>query len=204
WLGCCTLRHLGCKPARPAGLEAIRVIDVYERTVQPLPMNDEYLALSYVWGKSEQPKVSEFGSLPGALPLTIEHAMIVVRSLGHRYLWVDSVCIDQSNAVDKHEQILLMGRIYRGAYSTIIALGGATANSGIHGVEQQPKRTPQIEAHFGEHRLVSKHPSLEEELKRSVWMTRAWTYQEGLMSSRCIVFTEHQVHFVCNGMQCSE
>ena len=41
-------------------------------------------------------------------------------------------------------------------------------------------------------------------IKNSEWATRAWTYQEGVLSNRRLVFTEQQMHWECNGMATNE
>jgi heterokaryon incompatibility protein (HET) len=39
-----------------------------------------------------------------------------------RYLWIDSICIDQSNLLERSEQVELMGEIYRSASQVLIFL----------------------------------------------------------------------------------
>jgi hypothetical protein len=40
--------------------------------------------------------------------------------------------------------------------------------------------------------------TLKQQISASKWVTRAWTYQEAILSPRCIYFTQHQVYFECN------
>ena len=42
------------------------------------------------------------------------------------------------------------------------------------------------------------------DIAKSKWNTRAWTYQEALLSRRRLVFTPRQVYFQCRGMHCVE
>jgi hypothetical protein len=165
----------------------------------------DFLALSYVWGKSMQPSVLKSGRLPRTIPLTISDSMTVVKRLGKRCLWVDSICINQSNPGEKKTQIAIMDAIYAGAFATIIALDGDCANSGLPGVGTSSERIHQLFIEFGEGNIMAeKFPRLESHIKNAYWTSRGWTYQEGLLSRRRIVFTKHQVYYCCNEMECCE
>jgi hypothetical protein len=41
-------------------------------------------------------------------------------------------------------------------------------------------------------------------VKHSKWGSRGWIHQEGLLSKRWLVFTDHQITYDCNGMRCTE
>jgi hypothetical protein len=129
--------------------------------------------------------------------------MDVVRRLGKRYLWVDQYCIDQKNKDVKARQILHMDQIYEGAYATIVAGSGFGAEFGLPGVANR-HRSVQLRAETPTMTLVATPLSLKGDLVRGGWIGRAWTYQEAVLSRRLIVFAEHQAHFVCMAMTCSE
>lgn len=84
----------------------LRVVDVIDLRVVVVdsPASCRYVALSYVWGAAEMLKLrhtnaqalAEEGGLAYHLkriPRTILDAMEVVKSVGERYLWCDSLCI---------------------------------------------------------------------------------------------------------------
>lgn len=89
---CCENHPLSCTSTYTAELERIRLIDVPTSSVVCYPCGKkvEYLCLSYVWGHALQESFG-LGLLPNNLPSTIADAISVVRCLGKRYLWVDSV-----------------------------------------------------------------------------------------------------------------
>lgn len=76
----------------------------------------DYEALSYVWGRQypgcfieiDNSFLPIFGSLDDAL----RHLR---KTNGIRYIWADSICIDQYNIKEKSSQVLLMVNVYRKA-----------------------------------------------------------------------------------------
>lgn len=93
-----------------------------------------------------------------------------------------------------------MDQIYSQAQLTIIAAAPGDGLLGIRG----SLRKPQPALMLGDWAILStlRHPQISVEMSK--WMTRGWTYQEGLISKRRLVFTEDQVFFECNGMSCTE
>jgi hypothetical protein len=75
--------------------------------------------------------------LPSTLTQTIEDAVFVTSQLQLRYLWVDQVCIDQSNPAEKHQQIGTMKVICSSAMITLIAATGFDADSGLSGISKR-------------------------------------------------------------------
>ena len=204
WLSACQSRHGGsCAPVWTEQLEHIRLIDVQSRKIVPHPGHKfDYLTLSYVWGDQKQPSFKE-GDYCESLPQTLEDAIIVVKALGKRYLWVDSVCINQSDREHKNNQIDRMWSIYRGSYLTIIALSSTSANTGLARING-PSTFPQLTCFSGGKRLVTLMPTLSQQIWKQKWGRRGWTFQEALLSPRCLYISDHQVYFDCEAMQCSE
>ncbi|KAF3012863.1 hypothetical protein E8E14_010992 [Neopestalotiopsis sp. 37M] len=83
-----------------------------------------YEALSYVWGKPDKTRsISIEGS---DVPIT-SNLHVAFKALRHqsfeRFLWVDALCINQTDDVEKDEQICLMYMIYARASLVIVWLG---------------------------------------------------------------------------------
>ncbi|KAK4238337.1 hypothetical protein C8A03DRAFT_33629 [Achaetomium macrosporum] len=123
-----------CKPKKPAAasLPGFRVINCTKSppAVEVRPWAESYVALSYVWGPPS-----------GDWPQTILDAVEVTKRLGEKYfkyLWVDRLGIDQSNAREKQFLISKMDAIYEGAEFTIIAASG-DARTGLPGVGKTPR-----------------------------------------------------------------
>lgn len=84
-------------------------------------------ALSYTWdkNKSSQPIFVEEQDGPIIVVMqSLTNALLHLRYPNKpRLMWVDELCIDQSNDVEKSIQVAMMGSIYRAATSVIAWLG---------------------------------------------------------------------------------
>ena len=160
--------------------------------------------MSYVWGAIPAESFT-LGPLRDELPATIEDAIRVTRNLQKQYLWVDYVCIDSQDHERQKTQIELMDVIYSASLATIISLDGLAAYEGLPRVGSNSQVVPQRVVDFGTgNSLLSMMPRLETKLRESNWMTRGWTFQEGILPNRRLIFAREQVYFICNHMCCSE
>jgi hypothetical protein len=162
-----------------------------------------YATLSYVWGANSGPKFSyPLHRLPEQVPNTVEDAIIAVQALGFRYLWIDRYCINQADRQEVSEQVTKMDLIYNNSELTIIAAAGDDSNYGLPGI--RPRCVSQPHGRVQKHYLISSMEDPTLSIKESKWITRGWTYQEGLLSRRRLIFTDQQVYFECCGMYCCE
>ncbi|KAE9371965.1 HET-domain-containing protein [Stipitochalara longipes BDJ] len=204
WIGLCTRQHKMCNLETRSSIPSQKLIDCETGVIVPgqdLP----YVALSYVWGLSSD-KSEDPNRLPAKLPNTIQDAMTVTKRLGYRYLWVDRYCIDQENKQETDDQVGKMDVIYKNAELTIIAAIGKDPNYGLPGVslrKREPKHLTTC-AKIGKHFLISIDAYPKTAGEGTTWVTRAWTYQEALLSRRRLLFTEEQMYFECYGMYCCE
>ncbi|KAF2832826.1 HET-domain-containing protein [Ophiobolus disseminans] len=90
-----------------------------------LAATPDYTALSYVWGEYSSPPDSVLCNNV-AVPVTrncysaLQHLRAINGSFS---IWIDAICIDQTDQEDKTQQIGLMGDIYSQAKVTYIWLG---------------------------------------------------------------------------------
>jgi hypothetical protein len=101
----------------------------------------KYVALSYVWGRGPAED----------WPRVILDAADTTRRLGFEYLWVDRLCIDQSNPAEKHYLISKMASIYEGAELTIVAAAGLDAKYGLPGGDDTTPTAAQDSPSIWEH-----------------------------------------------------
>lgn len=91
-----------------------------------------------------------------------------------------------------------MDQVYLNASLTIIDASGGDAQSGLPGVSSVSRRL-QKSVRIRNTALLEM-PCGEYELRSSKWATRGWTYQEGYLSTRRLIFTPSQVLFLCNSI----
>lgn len=223
WLDLCTsTHHAACKPpsrmVKMQGLAAkvARFIDLQEeRLVEPEEMPDEfeYATVSYVWGTTYMAyrlvtaRYEEFRRhLPvrsEAMQKTLRDVMAVVDSLGIRYIWVDALCIIQDNSADWERTAPLMEELYGNGKVNICAAAGSDAYRGVPGSVHTPRTTQQpVTQCFGLD-LIAVKP-VESRIRYTKWNSRAWTFQERMLSPRSLIFVEDRVFWQCRQATWSE
>ncbi|CAN9237019.1 unnamed protein product [Alternaria alternata] len=83
-----------------------------------------YDALSYAWGDSACTKPIDVDGSEIQITVNLEQALRHLRDVEHDLvLWVDAICINQSDASEKSHQVAFMGDIYRECDQVRIWLG---------------------------------------------------------------------------------
>ncbi|KAI0967575.1 HET-domain-containing protein [Xylaria arbuscula] len=90
-------------------------------------LEDTYETLSYCWGlhTTKQVKISVNG-LDFLIAANLHAALLRLRHLDYnrpKTLWIDAICINQSDVIEKSNQIALMGNIYSLSQRVIIWIG---------------------------------------------------------------------------------
>ncbi len=187
----------------------IRVINVEQLCIINLPKDCEYVVLSYVWGKTAQLRLlrENYGNLsqPFALralldtfPRTIADAITLVRQLGERFLWVDSLCIIQDSPEDLAVQIQHMDIVYGCASLTIVAAASSDSDAGLPGLRPNSRKILDIDQEIEGIPVITALPSFADSIVDSVWESRGWTMQEKVLSKNLLIFTEYQIFYHCN------
>jgi hypothetical protein len=158
------------------------------------------------------------------IPAVIKDAIKFVIGCEERYLWVDSLCIVQDDKSKKYAQIQQMGAIYNSAIATLVAGTGESANAPLAGIRPSTRIPETLRPKYHEVYLVepgvqdrisfrrprgndsyehlgrqvrAQQCDLLDRLSKSTYNSRAWTYQERLLSRRCLYFLENMVYFSC-------
>ncbi|PVI01806.1 HET-domain-containing protein, partial [Periconia macrospinosa] len=200
WINVCAHLHGDhCVGNTNNKVENLRLINCDTGEIKRAEEGEEYVALSYVWG--QEGTKSKQGSL--TYPQTVQDAILATRQLGYSRLWIDQYCLDQNNLPEFQAQLQQMDSIYKQAAVTLVAAAGVNANHGLPGVSTRLRPpTPSVTIDSQTLSPLSSTPNLTS--KTSKWMSRAWTFQEGLLSTRRLIFTPTQLYFECRGMYSTE
>jgi hypothetical protein len=168
----------------------LRLIDCEQMKIVAKSSRDvsRYLALSYVWSEPQRtkPPVVQLGSLLDRklLPRSIDDAITFTLAIGERYLWVDRFCIEQHDGGIKQRQIQSMTAIFRHAWLTLVA-PGPDDTAPLAGVSVPKPMLLHSSLRPG---MLFNVDNVAEEIAKSVWASRAWTFQEALLSNRLLFF----------------
>lgn len=149
-----------------------------------------YEALSYTWGDLSNYQVIHI-TIPGSgeskeFPVTSNCFSALTRlrlKEQPRILWIDALCIDQSNLSERNHQVTLMPKIYSQAADVVIHLGEATENSDlavnfIVECDSPTSKTSSLSYPKSEPLIQALNSFF-----RRPWFTRVWIIPEVILSS---------------------
>jgi hypothetical protein len=213
WINSCDLDHR-CLPVNNVFLPT-RVLDVSERDCVAVHLvcmardhgtAGRYLALSHRWGSSSthelfctlKDNIEEYKRriLDASLSYAFQYAVQITRSLGIRYLWIDSFCIIQDDLDDWNHESRLMEQVFSSAYATI----AATDASGTHDGFLQPRSGRQnVAMKRGDdfYYVCEAIDEFHQDVDNADLNNRGWVLQERALSRRTIHFTKRQTYWEC-------
>lgn len=212
WLDQCK-KHIDCAEVSLCANLPSRLIEVAPANSPGVPrlrstagMKDLYLALSYCWGP-HQSYVLTTKNIDlfmreldvDMLPQTILDAIEVTKNLGFKYLWVDALCIMQDSAeavaqYDMNQELAIMDQVFKNADMTIVAACVPSVTDGfLKDRAESGQRCFDIPCRLGPKRLFVAH--IKEHIMYDEYSepinTRAWTFQEQLLSPRLLIYASH-------------
>ncbi|KAJ4249838.1 hypothetical protein NW762_012181 [Fusarium torreyae] len=173
-----------------------------------------YASLSHCWGLKKfltltKSNFSDFTKcIPSKdLPKTFQEAIHIARTLGFKYIWIDSLCIIQDDAEDwKHESVR-MGSVYGRSGLNIAATSASDGQVGCLFDREENWRCQVLLGKDGPtSRLYECFPPglLEQPIDEIPLMSRAWVVQERFLSPRTLHFTKQQIFWVCRSLTACE
>ncbi|KAM5352903.1 hypothetical protein ACJ41O_005625 [Fusarium nematophilum] len=215
----CMTQH-NCERARRLPLLPDRVIWIEANVpsriqlLEPNKVRAPYIALSYCWGptgpdtfltNASTLNTRKAGMRYEDLPPLFRDVVDCARILKIQYIWIDRLCIIQGDPKDFSIQAPKMGEIYGRAALTIAA---ASANSEKERIfsERDSKWQSRVVnlamGTIGSVKLLARRrtPPVGQEQNGGNYgrvSTRAWIWQERLLSKRTIFFTPSALKFEC-------
>ncbi|KAH8586865.1 heterokaryon incompatibility protein-domain-containing protein, partial [Bisporella sp. PMI_857] len=158
-------------------------------TLEMYPKNDcpEYETVSYSWGgedgDSSRCQPVYIGGYWDVL-LHTKNCRDLLQYLRSRrviqHVWVDAICIDQTNAFERASQVNMMGAIYQGCLRVVIYLGRSLEQAVL---SNEPRRQV-YRPRYGLHEIGN---DLLQELLQLRYFSRVWVIQELLLAPSAIV-----------------
>ncbi|KAH5492363.1 hypothetical protein HBI29_194240 [Parastagonospora nodorum] len=166
-----------------------------------------YVCLSHRWNTSGKNIITETATQEQhksgigfqRLDLAYQDTVHILRRLGIRYLWIDSVCIIQDNMHEWETESKTMAKVYSSALFTLARHCDTTTSlacARYPGIVVNETISPPVYA-----RVKSKHISefgpyhgIDD---YSQILSRGWVYQERLLSPRVIHFMDHEISWEC-------
>jgi hypothetical protein len=230
WIKTCDESHKLCRNVEVPSLPT-RVIDVGSRdgSTKPFLLVSEgkrarYITLSHCWRPSAPPLQTTRANLASrvkgiewcGLPKSFQDTIKLARILEVQYVWIDSLCILQGDIHDWTLTSSQMGSVYKDAYLTISATSAAGSNCGFLNIRPSANV---IQVDTGEEGglpysmwvrpAISHAPFLGAAFQEDqpspdfATLTRAWCFQERLLSHRVVHFTSSEMVFECReGSSC--
>jgi hypothetical protein len=161
--------------------------DPIECTLLTTTLKDEtwFEALSYTWGDPQGPRGSiSIDRVQISVSQNLFDALSHLRNdIQSRTLWVDAICINQTDLLEKTHQVQLMARIYSSAHRVIIWLGLEEDDSGFFMDTLQQLAERKIDSNAGVLRSERFWRSFKAFTDRP-WWWRVWVVQEAAMAAK--------------------
>lgn len=125
----------------------------------------DYMALSYTWGDPKVTRAISVNGNPMQVTVNLEKALKALRSQPYVKagwkMWIDAICINQEDLEERAVQVKRMRDIYRRAWTPIIWLGAASADS-----DRAIELIPQLSTAFDNpHSVVELNDALKKDPK---------------------------------------
>lgn len=153
---------------------------------------EKYFALSYSWEEntSKESHYLPTNQKPLRISASLKDFVDGLRSKARsdslqNYWWVDSICINQDDSIEKTQQVQRMRDIYQHAHEVVVWLGKESGSSGrahkfIEALNIQKDRPPKS---LREEEYRHDWEDLKNFFDRA-WWTRVWTVQECSIPSK--------------------
>ncbi|KAK7413623.1 hypothetical protein QQX98_007486 [Neonectria punicea] len=233
WVLSCDKNHEHCRPpsSEAGAYFPTRVLDVDKAELGVVHLRNRneieaenggtypaYWTLSHRWGDPDliprlllttERRFRDGISLDDLSP-TFRDAALLVRRLGQRYLWIDSLCIFQDSLSEWQQEAKVMVDVYRHSLCNISAIA-ASSDPASSGLFRSRKLDTRLLFPFKtDGKLLERSGNVADgpwifwndsvwadEVESAPLSTRGWGVQERFLAPRVVHFTENQVYWEC-------
>lgn len=164
------------------------------------------MCLSHCWGtkpfiQTTKSNLASFQSrIPwNLLPRTFQDAINLAYRIGITYIWIDSLCIIQDDEDDWRKEGSQMAEIYRGSFLTIAATKAVNSSQGLY-TDTTCHRSVSLNHSRFQCQVREKVPhDLNNRDELSPLLSRAWVFQERILSHRLVHFASTELWWECMG-----
>lgn len=209
------------KPLDP-NLRDIRLLRIYpggydevvrcSLSIVSLEHRPKFDALSYVWGDAGDTRTVYVDNVPFPATTNLESALRHIREHSceateelipaNRDVWIDAICINQSDVEERNQQVRMMKDIYSQASHVLIWLGlGDPHSDYLFDKVCNEEFVQDVESALEAGRLPNREQLrvatvVERNLMRRPWWTRVWVVQE-------LVLARQDPTVLCGSRICS-
>jgi hypothetical protein len=186
------IRLIKLLPWKPTKLWTTVECEIFKA---PLNLAPHYEYLSYTWGDAFSTQRIRVDARSMVVRQNLFEALMDLRTGQSRILWIDAICIDQSNIPERNHQVQRMRHIYENATGVLVWLGALHSRistvEGIHFLDWVQRKYEQLRLlpvqSLEPHSLDSAFTklSIEKTLQSSLreifmkpWWRRVWIIQE--------------------------
>ncbi|KIL86233.1 hypothetical protein FAVG1_10630 [Fusarium avenaceum] len=197
-------------------------------------MDGPYMTLSHRWGRKSYKKLTA-GSLEqfknridiNDLPVSFKETMHIARLARVKYLWIDSLCIQQDeDKKDWEVEAQLMGKVYSHSFLNVSATLANDDTRSLFDQSSHPFAPTLLNLLFTKKVRVFKvgdprvklnilqqrsrkvwsvdHDVWQDEIEQSPLQSRGWVFQERFLSPRILHFGERQLAWECHQISALE
>ncbi|KAK3956757.1 heterokaryon incompatibility protein-domain-containing protein [Pseudoneurospora amorphoporcata] len=231
WVSDCVVNHTQCRPPKcDTSWYPTRLLDLSEPTdVRLIETKDTkpagpYVTVTHRWGHVDEEYVLNKRKHPllikgiplDSLPRLFQDVISVVRTLGVRYLWIDSLCImqDKDDKSDWENEASLMEKVYSHSYCNISAADAENCSRSLFNVRHPQSVNPEtltLDLVNDESDVVTPVQFYAyncqfwlNEVSNALVNTRAWVLQEHILAPRVLHFGGRQLMWECCEKNASE
>ncbi|KAH9204177.1 heterokaryon incompatibility protein-domain-containing protein, partial [Leptodontidium sp. 2 PMI_412] len=181
----------GLYPPLDASKREIRLLSIYDSEdanallsgqLQRTTLNDDYTALSYVWGDEQNRRPIRLNGVGTTITANLEMVLKQLRTEKKATkIWIDAICINQRDNTEKSHQVQMMDDIYGHANIQTILWLGEMENDSDEAMKLISTADKQFFADYDPHTPSPGLDGIKHLLKRP-WWKRMWVVQEMMLS----------------------